>query len=102
MISAERQAKLIAERANKKVIPHVPALYYINIVNNKYGKRYNFFFYSQIKYKMTHSVPIAILEKYDIEYLEKVVRELRKLTNLTFRYTDFEDQRWHSNGRLIR
>ena len=103
MLSPKKQADIINERANKYFIPNIRARYQINIVNDRFDKRYNFFFLKGRPNHFTRSLPLRTLqdEEYDIEYLEAIYRELKKQTNFTIKFICFEGQRWHSNNKLI-
>ncbi|MFT9003198.1 MAG: hypothetical protein ABF991_00655 [Liquorilactobacillus hordei] len=104
MLSAKKQADSINERVNKYFIPNIKARYQINIVNDRFDKRYNFFFLKGKPDHFTRSLPLRTLQgqEYDIEYLEAIYRELKKQTNFTIKFICFNGQRWHSNDREIK
>ncbi|MFT8437320.1 hypothetical protein [Liquorilactobacillus satsumensis] len=51
---------------------------------------------------MTRSIPLRIIKKRDLVYLESIVTELKQLTGLSIKYIGFTDERWQSNGKLIK
>lgn len=75
--------------------------YVINVVNDKFDKTYNFFFFIGKKGKQPHSVPLHTVKKYDLEYLEKIIIELQKHYQLTLDYTGFTNQRWPNSWQII-
>ncbi|MFT8836846.1 hypothetical protein [Liquorilactobacillus satsumensis] len=102
METSRRQASIIFERIQKYFKPHIPARYQIQVVNNKFDKKYNFFFVVSKPKRMTRSIPLRTIREQDLVYLEAIVTELKKLIKLTIKFIGFDDQRWESNGKLIK
>lgn len=98
----KRQAAIIYERIKNYFKPHIPARYQIQVVNDKFDDAYNFFFIVAKPKRMTRSIPLRIIKKRDLVYLESIVTELKQLTGLSIKYIGFTDERWQSNGKLIK
>ncbi|MEE6666155.1 hypothetical protein PS423_01925 [Pediococcus acidilactici] len=87
-------AKVILERI-ESLFKRVPnTRYLINVVNDHFDQTYNFFFFIAKKKQRPHSIPLHSIKKYDLEYLEIVVNEIKKHYHLTLTYNGFSGQRW--------
>lgn len=75
--------------------------YRIEVVNDKFDSGFNFFFHTQPKNKRVKSVPLHTVKKYELAYLEQLIKEIQKQTNLSIEFIGFEGMRWESSNRLI-
>ncbi|KAF0343792.1 acetyl-CoA carboxylase [Pediococcus acidilactici] len=96
-----KDAKIIIERV-KVLFKRIPnTKYTINVANDIYDKQYNFFLESQKKGQRPRSVPLHSITNYDLENLENIINEIKKVYKLSIEYTGFTDQRWPSSWRVI-
>ncbi|ANK59793.1 hypothetical protein [Loigolactobacillus backii] len=102
MMQPEQEAKLIFERATKLFKRISRTRYWITIVDDKFDKQYNFFFNSQRKNESSRSIPLHTIDNYDLGYLEDIITSLQKLTQLTIKYTGFEQQVWPKKQAIIK
>ncbi|MDD9323924.1 hypothetical protein [Pediococcus acidilactici] len=89
-------ARVILQRI-QRYFKKIPNTYYaINIVDDRFDDCYNFFFVVHKKNSRPHSIPLRRVTPYDLESLKEVVREVRKVYQLTIKYTGFttEQIRW--------
>ncbi len=75
--------------------------YNISISNDIYDKTYNFFFESQHAGMRLKSTPLHSLTDYRLEFLEQVVDELKKHTQLSIHYTGFAGEVWPVKQTVI-
>lgn len=93
--------KIIEERLDAQFKRQANTIYWIDIANNIYAKKFNFFLSSQFKQLPQRSIPLHSLENYQLDYLEEVVTELRQHTQLTFKYYGFLNLIWPKSQRII-
>lgn len=98
----EKDTEIIMERINPLFKRLYQTRYGITVADDIYDKRYNFFFWSQRKGHWQRSTPLHTLSKYDLEYLEKVIKEIKTQTRLTIQYVGFDGKRWPSDLSPIR
>ncbi|WP_427022399.1 hypothetical protein [Pediococcus acidilactici] len=80
-------ARVILQRI-QRYFKKIPNTYYaINIVDDRFDDCYNFFFIVHKKNSRPHSIPLRRVTPYDLESLKEVVREVRKVYQLTIKYT---------------
>ncbi|WP_426422236.1 hypothetical protein [Pediococcus acidilactici] len=60
-----------------------------------------FSFFIAKKKQQPHSIPLHSIKKYDLEYLEIVVNEIKKHYHLTLTYDGFSGQRWPNSWQMI-
>ncbi|GEK28532.1 hypothetical protein [Furfurilactobacillus siliginis] len=90
--------KIIMERINKlfKRAPHT--LYHIQCTKNIYDEQFNFFFIIQPKGRRQHSIPLHTIDQYTLEYLQLVIKLLRKQTQLSIEYIGFTEKDYWPNS----
>ncbi|MEE6673654.1 hypothetical protein ACWYVZ_02605 [Pediococcus acidilactici] len=92
----DQDAKVILQRI-QRYFKKIPNTYYaINVVDDQFDDCYNFFFIVHKKSGRPHSIPLRRVTPYKLESLKEVVREIRKVYQLTIKYTGFttEQIRW--------
>lgn len=96
-----KEAQLIYERIEPLFKRMNHTRYNISIANNIYDKSYNFFFEAQHAGKRLKSTPLHTLTDYHLGFLEQVVDELKKHTQLTIQYTGFAGKVWPVKQTVI-
>ncbi|MFZ2352299.1 acetyl-CoA carboxylase [Paucilactobacillus nenjiangensis] len=96
----EEDSEIILTRLKVLFKPKSQHRYHIDVVNNIYGKSYNFFFDVYHDKKRERSYPLHSIFNYKIEYLEQVLKLVKQETNLSMAFRGFEGQKWTS-GKLI-
>lgn len=96
-----KEAKLIYERIEPLFKRMNRTRYQISVANDPYDKTYNFFFESQHAGMRLKSTPLHSLTDYHLEFLEQVVDELKKHTQLTIQYTGFTGEVWPVKQTVI-
>lgn len=76
--------------------------YGIIIADDTYGQTYNIFFTHQKKGEWCRSTPIHSIKIYRLDYLEKIIHELRQQSQLTITFVGFNEKRWPSNLKPIK
>lgn len=103
--TAEQVAQLIWERAKPLFKKMYGVQYYIEVVNPPYDEGINFFFETVPTSNKTHvkrrSTPLHSLKEKDLEQLESIIQEIKKLTQISIRYQGFIGQLWPSAGNPI-
>lgn len=99
--SSEQAAKTITTRISQLFKPGVNQYLRIDVVNNRFTRQYNFFYDIRKKQTRERSIPLHSLTEYRLEYLESVVAQIQKQTQLTIRFSGFEGQRWPSDLHYI-
>lgn len=96
-----KEAELIYSRIDPLFKRMSQTRYQISISNDPYDKTYNFFFESQHAGQRLKSTPLHSLTDYRLEFLEQVVDELKKHTQLTIQYTGFAGKVWPVKQTVI-
>lgn len=103
--TAEQTAQLIWERAEPLFKKMYRVQYYIEVVNPPYDEGINFFFETVPTSDKAHvrrrSTPLHSLKEKDLEQLELIIQELKKLTQISIRYQGFIGHLWPSTGKPI-
>lgn len=96
-----KDVKIILERIEEhfKRVPNTR--YTVNVVNNVYDEQYNFFFVIQKRNERMKSVPLHLVNNYDLENLENIINEIKAVYKLSFDYTGFTGQRWPNSWQVI-
>lgn len=93
--------KIIEERLNKQFKRQANTLYWLDIANNIYAQKFNFFLSSQFNKLPQRSIPLHSIDHYQLDYLEKIINKLKQDTQLTFKYYGFVNLVWPSSQRII-
>lgn len=93
--------KLITERLAQSFKRLSRTHYWIEIAKDPYDCQYNFFFNSQRVGQRLKSIPLHSVETYELQYLESLLQELRKETQLTIKFVGFTGEKWPGSQRLI-
>ncbi|WP_057894425.1 hypothetical protein [Lacticaseibacillus brantae] len=75
--------------------------YWLMLVDDRFDKTYNFFFHYQRKRQRERSIPLHAVKTYNLEYLEKLIKDLQVVYHFSIIYVGFEDEYWPSNHQLI-
>lgn len=103
MTKTEREtADLIIGRLQQLFKPQSKRQYKLVVVNDMYDDGFNFFFDTKHSIKSERSVSLATIEGRDLEFLEKTIRLVKKETNLSIEYVEFDGERWPISQRAIR
>lgn len=100
-MTPSKEAELIYSRIEPLFKRMSRTRYNISISNDIYDKTYNFFFESQHAGMRLKSTPLHSLADYRLEFLEQVVDELKKHTQLTINYTGFTGEVWPAKQAVI-
>lgn len=93
--------RIIMERIYQYFTRRRQTLYWLQVVNDRYDKTYNFFINIQPQGKRVHSIPLHTVEQYNLSYLEKIINEIQKNIHLSFMYDGFTGQKWPTTQELI-
>lgn len=96
-----QEAQYVLKQVNKYFKPGIRARYYILVVNDRFDHTFNFFFNVFKSRQFSRSIPLHRIKHYNLEYLEHIVKNLQKETQLTINFVLFENQRWPSTNKLI-
>lgn len=87
-------AQIITERIEKLFKRAPKTIYKIECVNDRFDRTYNFFFEAHPKGKRPHSTPLHTVERYELAYLEQVIKQVRQKTQLTIYFAGFTGKHW--------
>ncbi|MYV05243.1 acetyl-CoA carboxylase [Furfurilactobacillus milii] len=92
---------LICQRIDELFLRQYNTRYWLQIVDDPYDKTYNFFFDSLKKAHREKSVPLHTVTIYDLTYLEELVEDIQKHTQLSIQFEGFTGQHWPKSQRII-
>ncbi|GKT03249.1 acetyl-CoA carboxylase [Furfurilactobacillus entadae] len=96
-----KDVKKIMEGVNR-LFTRVPGCqYHIQVANDKYDKAYNFFMLITHKGRRTRSIPICVVDTYELYYLEDLIKDIRTQTQLVFEFNAFGEAKWPSTMKRI-
>ncbi|KRK97450.1 hypothetical protein FD04_GL001476 [Secundilactobacillus odoratitofui DSM 19909 = JCM 15043] len=93
--------RYIEERLDAGFTRRMQTRYQIMVTNDPYDQTFNFFLNSQRRNQWQKSLPLHSVTTYRLAYLEALLEQLRKHTQLTFLFVGFTGQRWPSNQQFI-
>jgi len=93
--------KILLERIRGLFKLQYRTRYWVMLVDDHFDKTYNFFFHYQRKQQRERSIPLHAVKTYNLEYLEKLIADLRSVYHFNITYVGFEDEYWPSTHRLI-
>lgn len=102
LIDEQQEAALILKRLSPLFQAKWHRQYRIDVVNNQYGRVFNFFLDIRRPNDRQRSIPLHTLHTTDLAVLERVVNQIRQGTALTLNFVDFGRVRWPESQRWIR
>ncbi|WP_137597848.1 acetyl-CoA carboxylase [Paucilactobacillus kaifaensis] len=99
--SVKQASELILKRLSAGFAPKLNHRYQLMVVDNVYDQTYNFFLDIQHKRNRRRSIPLHSITKYELQFLEQVIKQIKANTKLTIVYINFHEQRWPLSQRII-
>ncbi|AMV60639.1 Hypothetical protein ADU72_1280 [Pediococcus damnosus] len=99
--TSEQAAKLILERLQKDFLRKSRTIYQMLVVRDHFSQTFNFFLEIKPKNQREKSIPLHTIENYDLAYLESVIRNLQKKTQITMQFKGFHELVWPESQNRI-